>query len=327
MTSRWRYQTYFAVFLTILSIYLLVPSVLNFQKVRELAEKQGADLPWYFSFFPDKQINLGLDLQGGIYLELEVNVDEALVHRSEIISSEIERFLKEKTIGYQRVSVVPKTSKIEIFLDKPDDMVVLRNHIKDLYGNTLKEMDQAPVLNFHLKTEGEEAGLAKFQAVLEWAKTQPKILEIDRYKNDLQVVPVTSGDSGEVESAVLTSFGGDLEKIQPPAAVYLALSEVYQNRLKDETLKQAVETIRNRIDRHGVAEPDIRRLGDNRVVVELPGVSDPDRAIGLVKRAGKLEFKLIDETMNDAQVREMVEKARVDNKIPSGFTEEVVAQI
>ena len=58
MTSRWRYQTYFAVFLTLLSIYLLVPSVLNFQKIREQAEKTGADLPWYFSFFSENLILL-----------------------------------------------------------------------------------------------------------------------------------------------------------------------------------------------------------------------------------------------------------------------------
>jgi protein-export membrane protein SecD len=92
-------------------------------------------------------------------------------------------------------------------------------------------------------------------------------------------------------------------------------------------MRQAVETIRNRIDRYGVAEPEIRRLGDNRVVVELPGVQDPDRAIALVKRAGKLEFKLIDESISDPQVKAMVEKVRVEQKIPPGFTEEIVNNI
>lgn len=326
MTPRWRYQTYLAVFLTLLSIYLLIPSVLNFGQVRERAEKQGEALPWYFSFFPEKQINLGLDLQGGIYLELEVNVDEALVHRSDIIVGEVERFLKEKGIGYQRVAVIPKTSTVEIFLNKAEDLSALRNHVRDIYGNSLKELESAPIVSLQLKAQGEEAA-AKYQEILTWAKGQPKILEVDRFEGVVQFLPASAGEAGEVEQAVLGQFGADLEKYQAPAALFLAQSEAYQARLKDETLKQAVETIRNRIDRHGVAEPEIRRVGDNRVVVELPGVSDPDRAIGLVKRAGKLEFKLVDETVQQAQVQALVEQARTDNKLPSGFTEDVVVKL
>ncbi|MFO1463451.1 MAG: protein translocase subunit SecD [bacterium] len=327
MTPRWRYQTYLALFLTLLSVYVLVPTVFNFRQVREQAEKQGAELPWYLNLFPEKQINLGLDLQGGIYLELEVNVDEALVHRSQIIAGELERFLKEKGIAYQRIAVIPKTSRIEAYLNKPEDLAVLRQHVRDIYGTSLKELETPPVAAFQLKAQGEEAATAKFQEVLAWAKDQGKILEVDRFQNELQVVPKKVDEAAEVRDLVMAKFGADLEIYNPSAALYVAQSEAYQSKLKDETLKQAVETIRNRIDRHGVAEPDIRRLGDNRVVVELPGVSDPDRAIGLVKRAGKLEFKLVDDSLNDAQVKQMVEEARTENKLPSGFTEEAVDKV
>jgi len=327
MSSRWRYQTYLALFLIVLSVYLLIPSIYNFRQLRETAEKQGTELPWYVNLFPDKQINLGLDLRGGIYLELEVNTDEALVHRSAIISGEIERFLKEKGIAYQRVAVVPKTSLIEVSLNSPDGLAALRDHLHDLYGSELKELEKAPVDNFHFKAQDDAAITAKFQEILSWAKDQPKILEIDRIGTELEVVPKSAGETEEVATLVQGQFGNDLERFGLPAALFIGQSDSYQKRLKEETLKQAVETIRNRIDRHGVAEPEIRRLGDNRVVVELPGVSDPDRAIELVKRAGKLEFKLVDDTIKDPQVKEMVEQARTENKIPSGFTEEVVDKL
>ncbi len=327
MTSRWRYQTYLAVFLTLLSIYLLIPSVLNFGAVRERAEKQGEELPWYYSLFPEKQINLGLDLQGGIYLELEVNLQEALVHRSDIIVGELERFLKDKGIAYQRVAVISKTSTMEIFLNKAEDLGALRNHVREIYGNSLKELESPPVVSLKLKSEGEEAAVAKYQEILAWAKAQPKILEVDRFQDVVQILPAKQDEGEEVAASALAQFGADLEPYRAPAALFLSQSEDYQARLKDETLKQAVETIRNRIDRHGVAEPEIRRVGDNRVVVELPGVSDPDRAIGLVKRAGKLEFKLVDETIPQTQVQTLVEQARSDNKLPSGFSEEVVDKL
>src|SRR5215831_2522159 len=199
MSSRWRYQTYLALFLTVLSVYLLIPSFFNFRQIRETAEKNGTELPWFLSFFPDKQINLGLDLQGGIYLELEVNLEEALVHRSAIVAGEIERFLKEKEIPYQRVAVVPKTNKIEAILDNPEGLTTLRDHIRDIYGNTLRELEQSPVLTFKLKTEGEGPATAKFQEILEWAKDRPQILDVDRSQNLVQIVPKNPSAADEVE--------------------------------------------------------------------------------------------------------------------------------
>jgi preprotein translocase subunit SecD len=58
---------------------------------------------------------------------------------------------------------------------------------------------------------------------------------------------------------------------------------------------QALETIRNRIDQFGVSEPDIRPQEGNRILIQLPGIKDPERAIGLIGRTARLEFKLVDE--------------------------------
>jgi preprotein translocase subunit SecD len=63
--------------------------------------------------------------------------------------------------------------------------------------------------------------------------------------------------------------------------------------LKDQAVNQVRETIANRIDQFGVAEPLIQRQGSERIVVELPGVSDPERVKGLIKVTAVLEWKLV----------------------------------
>lgn len=60
-----------------------------------------------------------------------------------------------------------------------------------------------------------------------------------------------------------------------------------------ESIDQALETIRNRIDEFGVSEPSITRQGDDRIVVQLPGIRDPARARSIVERQALLEFKLV----------------------------------
>jgi preprotein translocase subunit SecD len=65
--------------------------------------------------------------------------------------------------------------------------------------------------------------------------------------------------------------------------------------LKELAVRQALETIRNRVDQFGVAEPSIQQQGDNRILVQLPGVQDPERAKALIGKTALLEFKLVDD--------------------------------
>jgi len=71
----------------------------------------------------------------------------------------------------------------------------------------------------------------------------------------------------------------------------LKLSE--ENDMKDQTVKQALETINNRVNEFGVTEPVIQREGDNRLMIELPGISDKEkrRVMGLINSTAMLEFK------------------------------------
>jgi preprotein translocase subunit SecD len=75
----------------------------------------------------------------------------------------------------------------------------------------------------------------------------------------------------------------------------LLLSEKAQQHIRRMAVDQAVETITNRIDQFGVAEPDIRPQGRERILVQLPGIKDPERAIDIIGKTALLEFKLVDE--------------------------------
>jgi len=73
------------------------------------------------------------------------------------------------------------------------------------------------------------------------------------------------------------------------------LSDKEARRIKDNATDQALETIRNRIDQFGVAEPTIHRQAENEIVVQLPGIKDPKRAIEIIGKTAQLEFKLVDD--------------------------------
>ena len=62
---------------------------------------------------------------------------------------------------------------------------------------------------------------------------------------------------------------------------------------RDNALKSAIQILRNRIDEFGVSEPTIQKLGTNRIVVELAGIEDSDRARKLIQRTASLELALV----------------------------------
>jgi preprotein translocase subunit SecD len=65
---------------------------------------------------------------------------------------------------------------------------------------------------------------------------------------------------------------------------------------KAEALERALKVVRTRIDEFGVAEPVVQKVGDDRIIVELPGIDDPERARDLVQRSAFLQFQITDET-------------------------------
>jgi len=68
-----------------------------------------------------------------------------------------------------------------------------------------------------------------------------------------------------------------------------------------DAVQRALEIIRNRVDQFGVSEPLITRQGKTKIVVELPGEKDPERAERILNVQGKLEFKLVDDKLSEPQ--------------------------
>jgi preprotein translocase subunit SecD len=87
----------------------------------------------------------------------------------------------------------------------------------------------------------------------------------------------------------------EVEASGTPNSVLWALRDSEIKRIKESAINQALETIRNRIDQFGVAEPLIQRQGLKQIVVQLPGIKDPKLAKDLIKQTALLEFKLLDE--------------------------------
>lgn len=81
---------------------------------------------------------------------------------------------------------------------------------------------------------------------------------------------------------------------------------------KNDAVERAIEIVRNRIDEFGVAEPLIQRQGIDQIVVQLPGVTDRERAKDLIGRTALLEFKLVNDKPQD-----LVDAAAA--KVPEGF--------
>ena len=111
------------------------------------------------------------------------------------------------------------------------------------------------------------------------------------------IVQLTSPQAFNDAQKVLGDFNTFTTRTTDATAgrVELALTENEAKRLRDFAVRQGVETIRNRVDQFGVSEPNIQRQGENRILVQLPGIQDPARAKALIGKTAVLEFKLIDE--------------------------------
>ena len=195
----------------ILSIVLFIPSTPLFQHMPD----------WWKQYLPSKGITLGLDLQGGIHLVLEVEADRAVEIAVDRLVSNMTDLFADKKIPVESVKRTAPT-EITVMLKSPE--------VKDAAGKLV--LDQFTTLS-------------------------------ERSTTERSLVYSLKADEAE--------------------------------RIKKQAVSQALETIRNRIDQFGVAEPLIQQQGLRQIVVQLPGVKDPGRAKSLIKNTALLEFKMLDE--------------------------------
>ena len=182
------------------------------------------------SYLLSKNVNLGLDLQGGSYLLLEV--DSAPV---------VNRNLQQKLLNLRK------------YLKK--------NKIK--YQN-LKLKNQS--INFLLINEDIE----KFEKLF-----LNKDNNVNRYYNQFRSYEMDYSINGNKVKIKFTKFG---------------LIEI-----KDSILNQSLEIVRKRIDETGTKDPTIIKRGNDRILIELPGLDDPNRIKKLLGKTANLSFRLVSE--------------------------------
>ncbi|MDY6863455.1 MAG: protein translocase subunit SecD [Thermodesulfobacteriota bacterium] len=198
----------------IISVFYIIPNFID-------------DLPgWWKSIFPSEKIHLGLDLQGGMHLILEVDTEKAVESIAERITGDLEEVLDDKNIPFVSISRV-----------KGDNILAeVEKKYEDEFKEILKEN-----FSFEFSTPKEEGNILAFSLSL-----------------------------------------------KPEEVEYI----------KKSAVDQALETIRNRIDQFGVTEPTVARHGQERILIQLPGIKDPERAISLLGKTALLEFKLVDDRGN-----------------------------
>ncbi|MDO9289689.1 MAG: protein translocase subunit SecD [Thermodesulfovibrionales bacterium] len=116
-----------------------------------------------------------------------------------------------------------------------------------------------------------------------------------------------------------------LTPVETGARVVYKISDKEAGRIRDGAADQALETIRNRIDQFGVAEPTIHRQGSNEIVVQLPGIKDPKRAIEIIGKTAQLEFKIVDDSSAvAAEIPASIEPGEEENLLKK-FAEKIPA--
>lgn len=152
------------------------------------------------------------------------------------------------------------------------DVAKAVNNALALAGQDLRRMAQDEKI---VVLRPRVIGGTTLEFILPRAENEPKLQEIlVRHFPQLEVGAPQRGDSGQLRYSA--HFSSD---------------EVA--RLENLALDQALRTIRNRIDQFGVAEPDIRKQAGNRIQIQLPGVSDPRRAVQIIGQTAHLEFHLV----------------------------------
>lgn len=91
--------------------------------------------------------------------------------------------------------------------------------------------------------------------------------------------------------------------------ITLRYYDSYLNDYKQKVIHQAIETIRNRIDEFGVAEPSITQQGTDRILVQLPGMSDAEKAKELINTTAKLDFMIVSNDKSTQELQAMVAEA------------------
>lgn len=264
MSESWKWKFSLSILLFLLAVYSLVPTFFDFEeRILETQSQSSEESDLFSKIFPENKVNLGLDLRGGLYLELDVDLEKALDNRLDAIIAQVER-LKD---GSEITDVMITKSETD-------------------FG----------VVSVNVKSEEKES----FSAYLR-----------ENFADVFESIPGSEKTLAEGKRKIFN----------------IGFKPEFYDYIKSQTLKQAQESVRNRIDRFGVAEAGIQLQGEDRLIVEIPGVKNPDDAIDIIQRTGLLEFKLVDNSVDESNLTLMIAEVRNSENIPDGHDIEITEKI
>ena len=213
-------------------IWLAVLAGVVFAFPNLLSQQQASNLP---EWLPSKKMTLGLDLQGGSYMLLQVDRQDIIKDRLTTSVDDVRRILRDAGIGYTGLSGTGQMVQVRI-----------RDDARVEEAKTALEELTRPV------NSGLFGGGTVSEATIE--ETQP---------GQLRIILTDEGITYRVSSAVA----------------------------------QSIEVVRKRIDELGTTEPVIQRQGADRILVQVPGLDDPERLKNLLNQTAKLSFRMVDTSM------------------------------
>jgi preprotein translocase subunit SecD len=219
--SRWKALA--IVLASVVICLMTVPSFLSPATVQSLPS------------FLQRRLVLGLDLQGGSHILLEVDSNAVRKERTETLRDDVRRVLRDARVGYNNLSIQDLSVQVRI-REEADVPEALRR---------LSELS-APVGGF-LSGTGQR-------------------------------------------DIVIADAGGGL--------ITLTVTQAGMTQRIRQAVEQSIEIVRRRIDELGTVEPLIQRQGDDRILVQVPGLQDPSRLKTLIGKTAKLTFRLVDLTMS-----------------------------
>jgi len=200
--------------------------------------------------FISKKINLGLDLQGGSYLLLEIDNEPVEIQKLQNTTTVIRNFLKDKKISFNDLRIKDK----KIIFSIPNDNI-------------------ESVQSFFLDKESD---------------INPYYFQYKSHQFDVNIQ--------------------DNEFI-------LTLSKYGLIEIKTSSQDQAIEIVRRRVDEVGTNEPNILKRGNNRILVELPGLDDPMRIKSLLGKTANLTFRFVSQNSNDTFGTEILQFEDGSNEV------------
>jgi protein-export membrane protein SecD len=188
-----------------------------------------------YKFFLDKKVNLGLDLQGGSYLLLEVDINPLIAKKIDDKASELKKQFKDSNISYKNFNI--NSNKI----------------IFEIQESKMKE----GAVNIINESSGKKSFFQKI------GKTK-----VENFNRDITY---------RVDKDIFT----------------IQFTEEFYKHLKQDAINQSLEIVRKRIDQLGTKEPNILQKGENRILVELPGLTNPSHFKNILGKTAQLTFKFV----------------------------------